>query len=160
MLVKHVQASSTVETTFAYECSACGYAGRADVVGEGYAESDTGSALFVDHTAESRALDHAEGAAWNDALTTVELAPCPKCGKRDSARWGAWVRAQLIGVIAWGLLGGLLGCVGTFLLRQEMDTLPLLVGAGLSLVVAVGVGARRVVRKRTHAATLRFEPPT
>lgn len=157
-MLKHVQASSTVETTFAYECAACGYSGRADVVGEGYAESDTGSALFVDHGAEARALDDAEGAAWNDALTTVELAPCPKCGERDRARWAAWIRAQAVGVTAMGLLGGLLGCVGTFLLRQELDTLPLVVGAGLTLVVAVGVAARRVARKRMHATTLRFEP--
>ncbi|MEM9072168.1 MAG: hypothetical protein AAGE52_26920 [Myxococcota bacterium] len=153
MAVRRYEASSTVETSFVFECSACGYEGMAAVQGEGYAELDGRTSTGA---AETQALDDAEGAAWRDALTTVELAPCPKCGARSASRWRSWLRAQLIGVLSWGALGALLALLGTFLLRQEMDGFPLLVGAIMWPVVSGAILLARVERKRARAATLRF----
>jgi len=148
----HVQASSSVRTSFAFECASCGYCGHVGVRGEGYAEAD-GSNV------EGDAIEYAEGAAWNDALTTVELSPCPRCGRRDGPRWRVWLRAQLVPAIAWGALGGLVGSAAIFLLLQRMDFTPVLAGGAAWLLVAIMTLAQRVRRKTTHAQTLRFDPP-
>ena len=148
----HVQASTSVATSFAYECASCDYTGRARVRGEGYAEAD-GSDVEAD------AVQDAEGAAWNDALTTVELAPCPRCGARDRVRWNAWMRAQLVGVLAWGALAALVGSAAIFLLHQRMDFTPIAVGGAAWVLVAIGSMTQRIGRKRSRAQTLRFDPP-
>lgn len=157
MPLRHYQASSTVETRFVYLCDSCGYEAMAEVVGEGYVETDARGA--DDGGAADRALDAAEGRAWNDALSTVDLAPCPRCGATSRGRWQRWLRDQLPGAISWGALAALLGCLGTFLLRQRFDALPLAVGGLVGPLAAAAVVATRVRRKKARAATVRFDPP-
>ncbi len=156
MALRHYQASTTVETQLAYECEACGYEGMADVVGEGYVETDAPTAQEND--AAARALDAAERRAWNDALSTVDLAPCPRCGATSPDRWRRWRRAQLPEALWWGAVGALVGAVGAFLLRQRFDALPPLVAALVGPLVALAVVATRTRRKRIRAASVRFDP--
>lgn len=144
-----VQASSSVHTEFTYECVQCGYNGRARVEGEGYAEAD-GEKL------QAQTAEHAEGQAWNDALTTVELAPCPQCGARDRARWRVWLGSQVVGSLAWGAVAAAIACAASFLLLQRMDATPLLCGGVAWVVVALAVIAQRVQRKLVHASSLIF----
>ena len=143
----------SVRTTFGYECGACGYVGRARVRGEGYAEAD-GTDV------EAHALESAEGAAWNDALTTVELAPCPKCGARDRSRWNAWLRAQVVPALAWGGVGGLVAGAAVFLLHQRMDFTPVWACGGAWVLVALATLTLRILRKTSQAETLGFDPPS
>lgn len=156
--MSQVQASSRVDTTFEFECP-CGYSGSAAVEGEGFTTADGGHDLFPVRGAQESALDHAEGLAWADALTTVELAPCPRCGARNAARWRAFAWGQLVGALAWGALGGAIALLGTFLLRQRLDGWPLVAGAGVFLLLAGAILAQRIARKRQRGATLVFEPP-
>ncbi|MBO6937098.1 MAG: hypothetical protein JJ863_19150 [Deltaproteobacteria bacterium] len=149
-MATHYEASSTVETTFPFEC-ACGFSGEGSAVGEGYGQSQSGG-LFEDHHAESKALDDAEGKAWADAISSVELAPCPSCGQRDGAKWRAWIQSRLLPSLGWGILGGVLGTVGLFLMRQEMDSYPLVVGAASFMTVTALVLGHQVARKRTRSA--------
>lgn len=150
------EASSTVETSFSFEC-ACGYRGEGAAVGQGWSQSQ-GHALFADPTAEARALDDAEGKAWADAISSVELAPCPDCGASDRAKWAAWMRGQLLPSVGWGVLAGALALVGLFLMRQEMDTWPLVAGGGAFALVTAGVFGAQVARKRERAAAVRIRP--
>ncbi len=152
----HYEASSTVETTFPFECT-CGYRGEGSAVGEGFSQTQSGG-LFADHHAESKALDDAEGKAWADAISSVELAPCPSCGERDGAKWRAWIQSRFFPSLGWGILGGVLGTIGLFLMRQEMDSLPLLVGAVALLAVSGGVLGYQIARKRERSAAVQIRP--
>ncbi|HJL05831.1 MAG TPA: hypothetical protein RMH85_35715 [Polyangiaceae bacterium LLY-WYZ-15_(1-7)] len=148
---------------FAYACAACGFEGEAEVVGEGWVEGAVAGAAAsapepaaADGSAAADALEHAEGAAWGDALTTVELAPCPRCEARDGRRWRAWLGAQLPGALALGALAGLVVALGSFVLRPEPDGWPLLLGLAAWPLAAAGVLGARVSRKRRRATTLRW----
>jgi len=152
----HYQASSTVETTFPFEC-ACGYRGEGAAVGEGYSQSD-GGGLFADHHAEAKALDDAEGKAWADAISSVELAPCPSCGARDAAKWRAWIQSRAVPSLGWGVLGGVLGTIGLFLMRQEMDSWPIVAGAVTFVATFAGVLGWQVTRKRARSAAVLIRP--
>ena len=149
-----VQATTSLQTSFAFECR-CGYVGRARVSAEGYAEADGARKDALEHDA----LERAEGAAWNDALTTVELAPCPRCGARDRSRWLAWLRAQSVGALAWGVVAALVCGAATFLLHQRLDRAPLAVAAASGLVVAMLVLTVRARHKTRRGDTLGFDPP-
>lgn len=145
-----VQASTSVDTSFAYACPSCGWSGRAFVRGEGWAQGDGVAA-------EADVIQDAEGAAWGDAWTTVELAPCPSCGASDRARWRAWLREQVVPMLAWGALGALVATAATFLLLQRINRVPLLAGAGAWFAVAIATLVVRLLRKRRQAGLLRFE---
>jgi len=155
-MATHYEASSRVETTFPFEC-ACGYRGEGSAVGEGWSQSQS-HGVFADPTAESRALDDAEGKAWADAISNVELAPCPSCGARDGSKWRAWVQSRVLPSLGWGVLAGGLGLIGLFLMRQEMDHWPLVAGAVSFLAVTVGVFGVQVARKRTRSAQIPIRP--
>lgn len=155
--MSQVQASSRVATTFEFEC-ACGYAGEAAVQGEGFATVDAGHDLFPVRGVQQSALDHAEGLAWADALTTVELAPCPRCGERSAARWRQFTWRTLPVSLAWGVLGGAIALLGTFLLRARLDSWPLLVGGLVLPLLVVGHLGWRLRRKWSRSRALSFEP--
>ena len=128
-------------------------------MGLGYAESES-PLLFADPGAEARALDDAEGKAWADAVSSVELAPCPACGRRDGDKWRQWVRARLVPGLAWGLLGGGLGVIGLFLLRQEVDRWPLVAGAIAFVLVSGSSLALQIARKRARSSAVAVRPRT
>lgn len=155
-MATHYEASSRVETTFPFEC-ACGFRGEGSAVGEGWSQSQS-HGLFTDPTAEARALDDAEGKAWADAISNVELAPCPRCGARDAAKWRAWIAGRLLPSLGWGLLAGVLGLIGLFLMRQEMDHWPLMAGAAAFVAVTLGVLGVQLTRKRTRSGSVPIRP--
>jgi hypothetical protein len=155
-MATHYEASSRVETTFPFEC-ACGYRGEGAAVGEGWSQSQS-HGLFADGAAESRAKDDAEGKAWADAISSVELAPCPSCGARDGAKWRAWIQGRILPSLGWGVLAGVLGLIGLFLMRQEMDHWPLLAGGACFTVVTAAVFGIQVARKRAHSAAIPIQP--
>jgi len=155
-MATHYEASSTVETTFPFEC-ACGYRGEGSTVGEGFGQSQS-PGLFADPNAEARALDDAEGKAWADAISSVELARCPKCGERDGAKWRAWIQRQVLPSLGWGILGGVLGTIGLFLMRQEMDPWPLVAGAATFALVTAAVFGWQLTRKRRRSAAVLIRP--
>lgn len=67
-----------------FVCKACHYQGRAVVVGVGQGAGN--SAYFLDNSgARERAGAAADEAAETNAVLTLSLARCPRCGNRDEA---------------------------------------------------------------------------
>jgi hypothetical protein len=61
-------------------------------------------------------------------------------------------------VVTWGVLGGVVTVLGTFLLRQRLDHWPLVCGLVAGPLVGFGVFWFKVSRKRKASAALSFDP--
>ncbi|MEM1415290.1 MAG: hypothetical protein AAGH15_10330 [Myxococcota bacterium] len=140
-----IEASSTVATDFPYACGSCGYEGRGAVVGEGFAEADE-LRRAVGKGRREDALEAAEGRAWADALSSVALAPCPRCGARDRGAWRRWLAREAVGAFGFGAGAGGVLAVGLVALGPALP---------LSRVLLLGLGAALLVTGAMLATTVR-----
>ncbi|MAQ17424.1 MAG: hypothetical protein CMN30_21845 [Sandaracinus sp.] len=140
-------ATTRLETTLPFRCGHCGLEAEAQVR---TAASHEGSG--------DGALDRAEGRAWDLAVRTVALAPCPSCGRRDTHALRRWWGERLLGALMGSALTGGLAAVGLFLLRQEADGWVPLMGLGAAAVAFVALLAAATFARSAATATVAIPP--
>lgn len=101
--------------TTGYVCAHCGFASycTVDAVGTGVGDYDILDIPIIEDmgkNAKQRADKSAEYEVKKNALTTLKLCPCPKCGKRDSTRFVLKIAFALI------VAAVILVCVGAVVL--------------------------------------------
>lgn len=150
-------ASAQIETTWPFKCGACGFESVASVEGFGSGSvTTTGGPLAGNRNAAREASDEAESSAWADALSSVEMAECPKCHQRSDAAMRVFLRARIVPALSWGVFAGVLGTVGTFVMRANPDSLNAMVGALAAAIVALATFVIPVQRKLAMTKRVRF----
>jgi len=152
-------ATASIETTSPFKCAACGFEANAAVEGFGAGTATTvGGPLGGSRYAARDATDEAESSAWADALSSVEMAECPKCHVRSDEAMRRFLRSRVVPSLSWGVLAGVIGTVGTCVLRSMPDSTDAYAGAAMSAVVALVTFVVPVRRKLAATTRVRFEP--
>jgi hypothetical protein len=145
---EHYQASARVESTLDYRCAFCDFAGNGDVEGSG---SGSAGAIGLPggglHGGMEMAQDAANASAWQLAFAAMDLAPCPRCDKRQPGAVARYAKSQLGGSLKWGLLTAVL--LFLLLLSGAVRSgihVPVLVGLGGGVLVAATLLVIRVRR--------------
>jgi hypothetical protein len=123
-----------------------------------------GGAVFGNDRAAEMARDEAQARAWQEVLSDVPMAPCPRCGSVNRSAWIGWLTS--------GRIGTKLG-VGTVLLICALTWLGVSVAMASGGSTLMSIGVRAVVAivawlvlviytvgsKRASSRRVRFEPP-
>lgn len=84
-------ASAKASTSEPFTCAKCGYTGVGHAARIECATVEQGGVLFGNARAGEMARDEAEATAWQEAMSDVEMAACPRCGATDRASWLRWM---------------------------------------------------------------------
>ncbi len=157
-------ATTGVATTEPFECGKCGYVGAGHASAVASATVAREGVVFGNERAGEIARDEADAVAWQEAMSDVPMAPCPRCGAVSTSAWIGWITKGrvliqlVIGVFTFGF--------GLMLLTAALSSAANLLSmvcagvAGLFLTVAgPAVAGRMLVIKRNATKRVRFEPP-
>lgn len=133
--------------TWPFRCASCGFAARASLEG---LEATTDATSAVPDAA-------AEGPA-DAARSSVQLAACPKCSVRSDDAVRLYLRARIAPALTYGVLGGLLGTLGTCAARGSSDSLDVVSGAVIAGILAAATFVLPTWRKLAGTRKVRFAP--
>lgn len=95
-------AEASVEQPFPFDCESCGYRGFAKATGTG--SGSAASPLFVGMaTAKESARREAKHEAKKDARLRIDIAPCPRCGRRNRRMVGYLRRRTIRSALSIGI---------------------------------------------------------
>jgi hypothetical protein len=157
-------ATSGASTTEPYQCSKCDYVGKGHASALASATVAQGGVVFGNDRADEMARDEADAVAWQEAMSDVPMAPCPRCGAVSSSAWIGWLTKPrilmnlVIGVFTFG--AGLLFLTVAFTSAGNVLSMVCAGVGGLLLAVGgPGLAARIVMTKRAATRRVRFDPP-
>ena len=157
-------ATSGASTTEPFQCGKCDYAGKGHASSVASATVAQGGLVFGNERAGEMARDEADAVAWQEAMSDVPMAPCPRCGEVSSTAWAGWMPKGgnlinlVIGVFTFGF--GLLLLMVSFTSAANLFSMVCAGVAGLLLTLGGPVVAGRMIMlKRASTRRVRFEPP-
>ncbi len=156
------RATASASTSEPYACGRCRYQGVGHASAVEGATVHRGGLLFGNDRAGEMARDEAEARAWQEALSDVPMAPCPRCGAVDRKSWVRWTLSlrNLGSVVVGAASVAMAALLCTAILGAT--TMTGRVGAAVFCVATVPAGLALalapLLRKRASSRRVRFEP--
>jgi predicted RNA-binding Zn-ribbon protein involved in translation (DUF1610 family) len=155
-------ATATASTTEAFTCSKCGYVGAGQASSVEHASVNDGGMVFGNSRAGEMARDEAEANAWQEAMSDVAMAPCPRCGAVDRSAWIGWLlKGRTLGRIGAGIFTLAFGLVLLAATSSAGNLFSVVCAAVLGLGLApagIALSVLPLVRKRSATRRVRFTP--
>jgi hypothetical protein len=135
------EAEASVEQPYPFDCESCGYRGFVKAIGSGHGSGE--SPLFIGMaTAKESARRQAKHEANKDARLRIDLAACPRCGRRDRRIVGHLRRRA----IRTALLSAIMLSAALYLFAPHREAFPwrlIVPGASLFAIVLYLLERRR-----------------
>ncbi|MBN8614619.1 MAG: hypothetical protein J0L92_28720 [Deltaproteobacteria bacterium] len=155
-------ATAAASTTEPFTCSKCSYVGAGQASSVEQASVNDGGMMFGNARAGEMARDEAEANAWQEAMSDVAMAPCPRCGAVDRSAWIGWLlKGRTLVKLGVGLFALSFGLMMLAAIGSAGNLLSVVCAAvmGLGLVPAgIALSVLPLVRKRSSTRRVRFTP--